>query len=506
MALKEVLAIFSLQVAGKQQIDQADKSVSKLEGAVKTLGAALAAGVFAKATTGLFSWVTGIADATDATAKFADALGVNTRDIAEWDQILGNAGVALQEGRNGIRTFAKQAGNAAQGNKGLQKTFRELGVSFKNSDGSLRPLNDRLTDSVLGLAKIEDSAKRAAAAEKLFGKAGLGFVRVALDGADALKAQREEFEDLLGGGSYDQFVQDSRDAAIAGDRMRNALGALRVGIAKALIPVVTKITVGIAKFVKGLTRLIKGTKIVQTTLVLLGVVAAAVAAKILISFAPLIFTVLAIVAAIAAVILIVEDLFVLFTGGESLIGRFIDKLFGIGAATKVVDAVKSAFQSLIGVVEFFGDVGSTIFDAYTAAVRGTEIAIEAVVKFIEKAIERVKEFIDEVVSISKKVQAFVSPVTLIKKRFEKEQTPSVFEPAIPIRTRLQQIPNTLQVPTGQILARASARTTNVILNPGQTTINVTGDSPEEIARLVLEQQDRLDQERMRRVREEIEAR
>jgi hypothetical protein len=66
------------------------------------------------------------------------------------------------------------------------------------------------------------------------------------------------------------------------------------------------------------------TTILKTAMGLLGVAAAALAIKMVIAFGPAILTFTAIAAAVGAVVLAMDDLYNLFTGGESITGRFFE--------------------------------------------------------------------------------------------------------------------------------------------------------------------------------------
>jgi hypothetical protein len=54
---------------------------------------------------------------------------------------------------------------------------------------------------------------------------------------------------------------------------------------------------------------------------------------------------------IALLFLIFEDLYTLFTGGDSAIGRFIDGMFGVGASAEFVKTVKAAWADFVEVLK-----------------------------------------------------------------------------------------------------------------------------------------------------------
>lgn len=516
MAIKEVLAFFDYSVQGTDKLAAADKQTTKLERSIKSLGKVLAtAGVLAIGK-GIFNFINDTADAADQTDKFATALGVSARDVAEWDHILGNAGLSIEETRKGLQTFSKQAGAAAAGNKALRATFRELGVQTRDNTGQLRPLNDRLTDAVLGLEKIEDPARRAAEAQRLFGRSGLGFVRVALDGADALAEQRREFETLHGGGSYEQFVQDSKAAAIANDRWRNATRALRTVIAGALIPVLTRVVVWISSTTKAFTQLLAGTKIVQTTFAVLGAAAAAFAVKMAIAFAPAILTIGAFVAVVGGSILLIEDLYQLFSGGESLIGRWLESFIGAGQTKALVDGIKNAVLDLGGVLKFFGEVGTAIWRALQEVVRQTKLLIEDLVELVTDAI-------DKIVQVGETARKFVGgvvegPEILVTTRDGRKISLSQLEAELQEGQRQTAATSTapIQLPgpaaerprpvlersvIGGVTTNSQAVTVNA-----PTQITVQGSADESTVDAIMEAMDAREQETLRRARDLAAAR
>lgn len=516
MALEEVLAAYTFDVQGTEKLEQADQTSTRLTRTLRGLGGVLAGIATVGAAKGLFDFVNGVADAADQTDKFATAIGASARDVAEWDMVLGNAGVPLEQARLGLKTFAKQAGEASKGNKDLQGTFRKLGVDTRDASGALRPLNDRLTDAVLGLTRIEDPARRAAEAEKLFGEAGLGFVRVALDGAGALEAQRREFDELHGGGAYEQFIANSKEAAVASDRWRNATAALRVVVAGALVPALTAVVSAVTRVVLWVSKMVAGTKIVQVTLVTLGAVAAAFAIKLAVAFAPALATVGLFVAAVGAAALIIEDIYQLFTGGESLIGRWLDSMLGAGEAARLVDQVKTAVG---GLIDFFRELGriaipiiEKIQKALTFLLDKAREALDALDRAAKKAADRlgVTSGLRGLVGAQTRAARVVAGEDL-------EATPqNIAAGAAQIGAGLAGVPLPI-VPGAQpeveaprrgvfnpIFEAAGVRPASSVTINSPTQITVQGDAnPEATAQRVLEAVDQKQQDDLRRAREAL---
>lgn len=104
-------------------------------------------------------------------------------DIGDAAQTLGLSAEALQEIRfafNGlvdaetvdgaISKLRKTIGDATLGNKEAADTFKLLGVSIKDTDGTIRPTDEVLRSVADRIAALKSPAQQAAMATKLFGK------------------------------------------------------------------------------------------------------------------------------------------------------------------------------------------------------------------------------------------------------------------------------------------------------------------------------------------------
>lgn len=343
MALKEILAKFDLQVDEKKLAD-VDKRIGGLVGGLKGL-LPLAAGIGAAlAPLALFRFSLATAGAVDEQAKLAQALSVSTRELAQWESVAQDYGSSVGEMRGGLQSFTKQLGVADAGNKKARESLKLLGVSARDAQGNVRPLADRLEDAVLGLQRIENPARRGAIAMQIFGPAGATMIRVSEDGAGALASLRREFDEL--NPEYERTVKMSQEVAATMDGWRKATDALRMRLASALLPAVSRIVTLATRAADAIARATAGTRFFEVALASLATVAAAVAIKLLAPFAPIIGIFALIAGAVFAVVLVLEDLYQLVTGGESAIAQLLDDLLGVGTAQAVVEALRAAFGFL----------------------------------------------------------------------------------------------------------------------------------------------------------------
>lgn len=156
---------------------------------------------------------------------------------------------------------------------------------------------------------------------------------------------------------YQFILEQTRDAqgdaAKTADGWANAtkglLGGLKdlgTNIGLTLLPMGEKVVGWLSGLTRGFSRLVKETNIVQAAMIVLGGIAAALAVKLLIAFAPMILKFILIGAAIAAAALIVEDFISFLQGKKSVIGEFINMIAGPGSAEEAAWFLREAWAGL----------------------------------------------------------------------------------------------------------------------------------------------------------------
>lgn len=98
-------------------------------------------------------------------------------------------------------------------------------------------------------------------------------------------------------------------------------------------------------------RLTRGTHLVQIAMMALGVTAAAIALSTIGVWGPVVAPFVAAAAAIAAVGLVLDDVWTFIEGGDSALGRFIDSMFGTGTSAQFARALREEWELVVGSVE-----------------------------------------------------------------------------------------------------------------------------------------------------------
>jgi len=182
--------------------------------------------------------------------------------------------------------------------------------------------------------------------ERLLGSEGRRFISLFAEGRDAIR----DFSQIMaesGGG----ISQESINAGLRLSRAWNIAGlsldSLKSRIALFLLPKLewlVRTGTKVLNFFNTTTIAANGLGI---GLAAMGAMGARSAAMWAIANLPLIAQFAVIAAGIGVVVVVVDDLINLFTGGQSVIGSFIDEMFGVGAAGETVTYIKGLFDDFL---------------------------------------------------------------------------------------------------------------------------------------------------------------
>jgi hypothetical protein len=130
----------------------------------------------------------------------------------------------------------------------------------------------------------------------------------------------------LGAVMDQESINSTQELWLSLKNVGHVFSSLGWSIMGAIMPALKKIAQGCEYFGTGLNKVFKNTTVLKTALAILALIATDWAIDMVIGFAPVILTFAGVAAAVAAVILVVDELYNLFTGGDSLTGRFFDKI------------------------------------------------------------------------------------------------------------------------------------------------------------------------------------
>lgn len=366
-ALRVLTAMFDIDtgkaVTGLKQLDA---GISSAKGALTTL----ASSVIGAFSIGAFKHF--ITDQIELGSKIndtAEKLGVGTDELQQFQYAAKLVGVEAEGAGAGLNFLNKNMGAALEGNKEAVETFAKLKVSLKDGQGNVRELGDVIPELADAFEGMGSAQERTAMAMKIFGKQGAALIPLLKEGSGGLREMYDEFQ-ALGGGMQDDFIKQADKAGDEIDKLKFAMTGLKSRIAVAVLPSVIDFTKKLQSVAVYAIKLTKETNIVKEGLALLGAVGAVAGLKAALGWAKFfgifpkgnagILKTLAsmgyiglIIAAVAALALIFEDLFVGISGGNSIIRKWLNETLGVEDTNalfaqlgQIVDQIKGSFANM----------------------------------------------------------------------------------------------------------------------------------------------------------------
>lgn len=370
MKLKEIFATFGLDF-DQAAFDKAEGSFAKLTEVAKSFGAVI---VSAAMVNGLANFTHAIVESSQEISTLAARANVSTTALQQMAAALAPLGLNLEGTSKTLEELNIKIGESAQGGD-IAKTFRDLNVEVRDANGQLRSGQEVFLEVTDAIAGMGSAAERTATLNKLMGEEGRRLAPALAGGTNGLRSMMGAMEGLEG--ITPDVIQDSQRLAQQWGILDLGVTSLKNSLARELIPPLIKLTQGVVKLTRGFGDMVKKSNAIRAVIVTVGTVLAAWGLKTAKSWALATLEFVLIAAAIAAVVLIVDDLYTLFTGGESAIGGFIDSMFGVGTTKRYLEELKDSWHEVGLAIDDAGEAASNwAVDTYDWFVR-TQTSIES---------------------------------------------------------------------------------------------------------------------------------
>ena len=344
-ALRQIYAAFTLQ-ADPRQLTSADNAVEGLIGKLQTLGAVLAG-------SRLISAVANFANGIEAEAHTIEnasaRLGISTTQYQELAFAADEAGVGQQTLTNSLARMSAQLGQTGGHASKAAQALHGLGIDTHRADGSLRDVADitgDLSDALNGM-----NPDRMQAVLRQIG--GPGMARLAPlmhQGAGGVRELTAEFQRLGGGLSENALAEADRYGAET-RKLDVVLDGLKSTLAIGLFPVLRQGIEWVERGALQIKHFTDNSNAMKHGLELLELVVGSFAVEMALANLP----VIAGAAALLALGLAYDDVRTFIEGGNSALGRWIDRSYGIGASRTVVTNLGLAWEGVKAVVHDLGD-------------------------------------------------------------------------------------------------------------------------------------------------------
>lgn len=335
--------------------------------------------------------------------ELAQSTGITTAALQEFAYAGSFSSLTMDEIGKSLGFLSRNMKAAGEGSKETAAVFRRIGVSVKNSDGTLRDAGDVMEDIADHFASLPDGAEKTATAMQLFGKSGRQLIPMLNAGRDGLAKLRAEAREM-GLVLDDAFIKRAAAVDDSLNRLELSWQGIKKTIAVELLPHVEKLVGALmawmrenraaiksalkttlmvlaktARFLWAALRLVVGAVrvlwvglkqlwagfkagnpiVLAFIATLIALKAASIAAALAtfkawaLAAAPFVL----LFAAVAAVVLVIEDLVTAAEGGESVIAALWERFKAFIADWTTVKPGDSPFLVAIkSVIETIGDL------------------------------------------------------------------------------------------------------------------------------------------------------
>jgi len=228
---------------------RAEKRLQQMKKEALAVGKAIGA-AFATVTVATAALVKSAINSADQMRKLAQASGTTTEALSALTFAAQLNGVSQDELGQSLQRLSRTAAEAAKGGNRAAQAFDAIGVSVKNTDGTLKTSDKLLSDVAEKFAQYADGAEKTALAQELFGRSGAKLIPLLNQGAAGLGELKKEAAAL-------GLVIDDQTGAAAeqfNDTLTrlNAVGkGLANRIAADLLPTLNRMAAELFKGAKG---------------------------------------------------------------------------------------------------------------------------------------------------------------------------------------------------------------------------------------------------------------
>lgn len=363
-ALRELYVKFEAKVEGAEELDKLDakassaaKSVDKSASAVakagnkskeggdgiKALGAIFTAITSAVAGSSIVTGIGHIAGELADLGKFAAQTGIASQDIEFFSFVVGQAGGSAEDFRTQLGFLQRSMTKLEKASSPQSEAFKTLGIETEGANKQTRTLGEILPEVFTNFERIKDPAEQAAVATRLFGKSGLALLPVLRQGQKGFEKYRESFE-AAGGADSAEDIKRAQEYKKAVGLLSATWGNFTEDLVIGVLPALKTVAEFLQKGTQSLSAFLKTTTFAEHAIAAIGV---AIASGLGGALKPYLTKGLK----LAAIYLAVDDLLAFLRGKQSIIGDFIDGVFGEGSSAAVqawIADVVDQFQFFVG--------------------------------------------------------------------------------------------------------------------------------------------------------------
>ena len=179
------------------------------------------------------------AEATDRIDKMSQKIGLSRQGFQEFDFIMSQSGMSVDQLQMGFKTLVTQVDQAAKGTGKGAESFKKLGISVTDVNGNVKDQETIFRESLIALQNMEAGSEKAKLANDLFGRSGAEMMPLLNSASGSIEEMTKQAHDL-GLVLSDEAVDAGVVYTDTMDQMKRSLGAAATQIGTTLMPIVQK--------------------------------------------------------------------------------------------------------------------------------------------------------------------------------------------------------------------------------------------------------------------------
>ena len=314
MIVRKLEALFTIN-ANAAQFHKITSGLDNLASKAETVMKAIA-GYWAVQASQRF--VTNAANIMAEIGRTSDYLGISAHALQELRYAAEKSGVSLDALDDSLKELQIRAVDAKSGTGEAAEAFQMLGVKGSDAAGRIRePLEllDEVADKFMALPTQSD---RIWVADAIFGDEGAMTLKMLKEGSLGLKRMREEAR-FLGIGLSSESITKATRFTQAFNRLKHSSSGIGKTFAEKLLPAFSWLMEKCTALSALFNQMESRASLVRTALLTLSGVLTTLAIKASIAFGPMLLTVGLVGAGIAVLALLIDDVWVAFKDGDSVL-------------------------------------------------------------------------------------------------------------------------------------------------------------------------------------------
>lgn len=131
-------------------------------------------------------------DLMDTMSKTAQKIGETTESLSALAYAADLSDISLGNLTVGLRTLARNMYDAQNGTGEAKEAFKDLRIEVERSDGRLKTASEILVEIADKMSSLDDDTKKAALAQRIFGRSGTDLIPLLNQGAEGIKKLTDE--------------------------------------------------------------------------------------------------------------------------------------------------------------------------------------------------------------------------------------------------------------------------------------------------------------------------